>query len=39
VIINYIKNQQKHHHRESTQDELKRLWIENGMEPDARYFT
>jgi REP element-mobilizing transposase RayT len=39
VIINYIKNQQKHHQKESTQDELKRLWIENGMEPDTRYFT
>ena len=39
VIINYIKNQQKHHQIEDSQNELKRLWIENGMEPDARYFT
>ena len=38
VIINYIKNQQEHHKKEDTHDELKRLWIENGMEPDARYF-
>ena len=38
VIMNYIKNQQEHHRKENTQDELKRLWIENGMEPDVRYF-
>ena len=39
TLINYIKNQQEHHKNESTQDELKRLWIENGMELDERYFT
>ena len=39
VIINYIKNQQKHHQKENTPNELKRLWIENGMKPDKRYFT
>jgi len=39
VIINYIKNQQNHHQKENTHNELKRLWIENEMEPDARYFT
>jgi len=39
VLINYIKNQQAHHQKEDTQNELKRLWIENGMELDARYFT
>ena len=39
VLINYIKNQQEHHKKEQTQDELKRLWIENGMELDMRYFT
>ena len=39
MLINYIKNQQKHHRKENTSDELKRLWIENGMEPDERYFT
>jgi len=39
VIINYIKNQQTHHQKEDTQNEIKRLWMENGMELDARYFT
>jgi len=37
--VNYIKNQQKHHQKENMQDEIKRLWIENGMELDARYFA
>ncbi len=39
VLINYIRNQQEHHQKENTQDELKRLWIENGMELDERYFV
>ena len=39
ILINYIKNQQKHHQNETTRDELMRLWKENGMEPDARCFT
>ena len=39
VLIQYIKSQQKHHQKEVTQMELKRLWCENGMEPDERYFT
>ena len=39
TLIRYIKNQQAHHKKENTQDELKRLWRENGMEPDERYFT
>ena len=38
VLINYIKRQQEHHRNENTQDELKRIWIENGMKPDTRYF-
>jgi REP element-mobilizing transposase RayT len=38
MLINYIKNQQKHHQKENTESELKHLWMENGMEPDARYF-
>ncbi len=38
MLINYIKQQQKHHENENTQNELKRLWLENGMELDARYF-
>jgi REP element-mobilizing transposase RayT len=39
VLINYIKSQQEHHKKESTLEELLRLWKENGMEPDARYFN
>ena len=39
VLINYIKKQQEHHKKENTIEELKRLWIENGVEPDMRYFT
>ena len=39
VLINYIKKQQKHHQTENTRNELMRLWIENGMKPDERYFT
>ncbi len=39
VLINYIKQQQVHHQKEDTQNELVRLWLENGMELDARYFT
>ena len=39
VLINYIKKQQEHHQKENTQNELIRLWLENGMEPDERYFT
>jgi REP element-mobilizing transposase RayT len=39
VLIRYIKNQQKHHQKENTRDELIHLWKENGMEPDERYFT
>ena len=39
VLIKYIQNQQEHHQKEGTQDELKRLWIENGMEPGGRYFA
>ena len=39
VLINYIKKQQEHHQKESTYSELLRLWKENGMEPNERYFT
>ncbi|MDR1343395.1 MAG: IS200/IS605 family transposase [Prevotellaceae bacterium] len=39
ILIRYIKNQREHHRKENMQDELKRIWIENGMEPDARYFA
>ena len=39
VLINYIKKQQEHHQKKNTRDELIRIWKENGMEPDERYFT
>ena len=39
VLINYIKNQQEHHRTENVQEELKRIWIENGIELDMRYFS
>ena len=39
MLINYIKKQQEHHRKENARDELMRLWIENGMEPDMHYFS
>ena len=39
VLINYIKKQQEHHQKENSRDELIRIWKENGMKPDERYFT
>lgn len=38
TIINYIKNQHEHHHKETFVDELKRLLIEHGIEIDEQYF-
>jgi REP element-mobilizing transposase RayT len=38
IIINYIKNQQKHHKQENFHDELQRLLIENKVEIDERCF-
>ena len=38
VIINYIKNQQEHHKKESFQDEIKRLFKEQGIELDEKWF-
>jgi hypothetical protein len=35
MLINYIKNQHKHHQKENTESELKHLWMENSMEPDS----
>jgi REP element-mobilizing transposase RayT len=35
TIISYIKNQQKHHLRENTEDELKRFLKEHGLETDS----
>lgn len=37
-IINYIKNQQEHHKKESFTDEFKRLLIEEKIEVDEKYF-
>jgi putative transposase len=37
MIINYVKNQEEHHRRETFQDEFKRLLIEYGIEFDEKY--
>lgn len=36
-VINYIKNQKKHHSQHSFQDEYKLLLKDNDMEYDERY--
>ena len=38
MIVNYIKNQQHHHKKESFEDELKRLLHEQGIEVNEKYF-
>jgi REP element-mobilizing transposase RayT len=38
TIINYIKNQQEHHKKESFQDEIKRLFKEEGIDLDYKWF-
>jgi hypothetical protein len=38
VIINYINNQQEHHKEESFQDEIKCLFLENGISTDEKWF-
>ena len=38
MIINYIKNQQEHHKKESFIDEYRRLLEEHGIKIDDRYF-
>jgi len=38
MIVNYIKNQQEHHKKDSFEDELRRLLKENGIKVDDRYF-
>ena len=38
TIINYIKNQQEHHKIESFRDEIERLFKEQGIELDAKWF-
>ncbi len=37
-IIEYIKNQQEHHKKETFQDEYRRLLIESGIAFDEKYF-
>jgi putative transposase len=37
-ITNYIKNQQEHHKKESFEDELRRLLLEQGIEVNEKYF-
>ena len=38
MIINYIKNQQEHHKKESFQDEIKRLFMEQSIDLDEKWF-
>ena len=38
MIVNYIKNQQKHHKKESFKDELRRLLKKQGIEINESYF-
>ncbi|HXH62346.1 MAG TPA: transposase [Fimbriimonadaceae bacterium] len=38
AVIAYINNQEEHHMRESSADELKRILEECGIEYDAQYF-
>jgi putative transposase len=37
-IANYIKNQQEHHKKESFENELRRLLLEQGIEVNEKYF-
>jgi putative transposase len=38
MIVNYIKNQQIHHKKESFKNELKRILKEQGIVVDEKYF-
>jgi hypothetical protein len=38
IIIQYIKDQQEHHKKESFVDEIKRLFKENGIDLDEKWF-
>jgi REP element-mobilizing transposase RayT len=38
TIINYIKNQKKHHKTVSFEEEYRRFLTDNGIEIDERYF-
>ena len=38
ILINYVKNQQEHHKKESFQEEIKRLFKEEGIELEENWF-
>jgi REP element-mobilizing transposase RayT len=38
TIINYIKNQKKHHKTVTFEDEYRQFLIDNGIDIDERYF-
>lgn len=38
VLINYIKNQREHHKKESFREEISRLFKENNIELDEKWF-
>jgi len=37
-LIDYIKNQQEHHMKETFEEEFRRLLLESGIKIDERYF-
>ncbi|MCD8260694.1 MAG: IS200/IS605 family transposase [Bacteroides sp.] len=37
IVIEYVKNQQEHHKRETFQEEIIRIFAEMGMEVDGRF--
>ena len=38
VIVNYIKRQEEHHKKENFQEEIKRIFKENGLDLDEGWF-
>jgi putative transposase len=38
LIVNYIKNQQEHHIKESFEDEYRKLLFEHGIKIEERFF-
>ena len=37
ILIQYVKNQKKHHHKETFEEDFRRPLIEHGIEFDERY--
>jgi REP element-mobilizing transposase RayT len=37
-VVNYIKNQQEHHKKENFQDEIRRIFKEQGIDLDEKWF-